>query len=189
MNTSASVVIADAEELRRRARQALERAAVTPGYRADRDTIIRLLNEGLATEIVCVLRYRRHHVMATGILAQAVAEEFLEHANEEQRHADMLAQRISQLGGQPNFDPRELPSRSYSRYNQGKDLLDMIREDLVAERVTIDIYADMIRSIGNDDPTTRRMLEQILATEEQHAGVLEKFLDELAGLTPHAIGE
>jgi len=142
---------------------------VTPGYRADRDTVIRLLNEALATEIVCVLRYKRHYFMATGIHAQSVAQEFLQHATEEQTHADQIAQRIVQLGGAPNFSPEGLMTRSHSEYIEGESLLDMIKEDLVAERIAIDSYREMIQYCGNDDPTTRRMMETILAMEEEHA--------------------
>jgi bacterioferritin len=149
------------------------------GYRADRDTVLRLLNEALATEIVCVLRYRRHYYMASGIHAQAVAEEFLQHALEEQGHADLIAARITQLGGEPDFNPDGLLSRSHSEYIEGEGLLDMIREDLVAERIAIDSYAEMIHYIGEDDPTTRRMLESILATEEEHADELKTLIEVL----------
>src|SRR5690606_11167867 len=139
------------------------------GYRADRDTVVKLLNEALATELVCVLRYRRHYFMAQGIHAEAVAAEFLQHANEEQQHADEIAARIVQLGGAPNFSPDGLSTRSHAEYVEGTDLIDMIREDLVAERIAIDSYREMIDYLGADDPTTRRMLEGILAVEEEHA--------------------
>ena len=161
--------LSDVKTLRARARQHIEKGAVTPGYGADVDTVIRLLNEALATEIVCVLRYKRHHYMASGIHAQSVAAEFLEHANEEQAHADEIAARIVQLGGAPNFSPDGLLTRSHSEYVEGASLTDMIREDLVAERVAIDSYSEMIRYLGQNDPTTRRMLEGILAVEEEHA--------------------
>jgi bacterioferritin len=169
--------------LRKRARQHIENGAVTPGYQADRDTVIRILNEALATEIVCVLRYRRHHFMATGINAQSVAQEFLQHANEEQVHADQIAQRIVQLGGAPNFSPEGLLTRSHAEYVEGDSLIDMIKEDLIAERIAIDSYREMIAYLGNDDPTTRRMLEGILAMEEEHAEDLVSLLEELGKKT------
>ncbi len=165
----------DIETLRKRARKHIEQGAVTQGYRADRDKVLQLLNEALATEIVCVLRYRRHFFMAEGIHADPVAQEFLQHSNEEQGHADLLAARIVQLGGAPNFAPDGLSSRSHAEYVEGDTLLDMVRENLVAERIAIDSYSEMIHFIGDDDPTTRRMLEGILAMEEEHA-------DDLAGL-------
>jgi bacterioferritin len=164
------------EEIRRRARAHIERGAVTEEYRAPIETVIRLLNEALATEIVCVLRYKRHYFMASGIHAQAVAAEFLEHANEEQQHADQIAARIVQLQGEPNFSPEGLSARSHAEYVEGKSLLDMIREDLVAERVAIDSYSQMIRFIGDRDPTTRVLLEGILAAEEEHADDLANLL-------------
>lgn len=169
----------DVATLRRRARANIERGAVTDGYRADRTTVTRLLNEALATEIVCVLRYRRHYFMASGIAAQSVAAEFLAHANEEQAHADEIAQRIVQLGGEPNLSPAGMLERSHSEYVEGATLTDMIREDLVAERVAIDSYRDMITYLGSNDSTTRRMLEGILAMEEQHADDLVSLLEEL----------
>ncbi len=161
--------LSDVKTLRARARQHIEQGAVTDGYKADRTTVLRLLDEALATELVCVLRYKRHYYMASGIHAQSVAAEFLEHAAEEQSHADLLAARMVQLGGSPNFDPDQLSVRSHAQYVEGKDLTDMIREDLIAERIAIDSYAEMIRYIGDDDPTTRRLLEGILAAEEEHA--------------------
>lgn len=171
--------LTDLEELRRRARQHIEEGAVTGGYRGDRETVIKLLNEALATEIVCVLRYRRHYFMAQGIHADPIAAEFLQHATEEQGHADQIAARIVQLGGEPNFSPEGLLMRSHSEYVEGVSLVDMIKEDLVAERVAIDSYSEMIRYIGDDDITTRRMLEQILAVEEEHADDLASFLADL----------
>jgi len=173
--------LTDIKTLRERARKHIEQGAVTPGYRADRPTVIKLLNEGLATEIVCILRYRRHHYMAAGIHAQGVAAEFLTHAIEEQGHADLLAERIVQLGGEPNFSPEGLTTRSHAEYVEGETLLDMIREDLVAERIAIDSYGEMIRYLGNDDSTTRRMLEGILAMEEEHADDLASMLEKLNG--------
>jgi bacterioferritin len=171
--------VSDVQELRRRARQHMEEGAVTSAYTADKDTVIRILNEVLATEIVCVLRYKRHYYMATGIHSQAVAEEFLEHANEEQAHADLAAERITQLGGEPNFNPEGLTMRSHSEYAEGKTLLDMVREDLVAERIAVESYTEIIRYLGSDDPTTRRMIEKIMAKEEEHADDMKTILENL----------
>jgi bacterioferritin len=171
--------LSDVKELRRRARKHIEKGAVTEGYRADRSTVIHILNEALATELVCILRYKRHYFMANGIHAQAVAQEFLEHANEEQGHADRIAERITQLDGEPNFSPDGLSTRSHSEYVEGDSLLDMIREDLVAERVAIESYGEVIRYLGDDDPTTRRMLEDVLANEEQHAEDLKTMIETL----------
>ena len=168
--------LSDIKTLRDRARKHIENGAVTEGYKADRETVIRILNESLATEIVCVLRYKRHYFMAVGIHAQAVAAEFLEHANEEQGHADQIAERITQLGGAPNFSPEGMLSRSHSEYKEGETLVDMIKEDLIAERIAIDSYGDIVRYLGNDDVTSRRMMEGILAVEEQHADDLAKLL-------------
>jgi bacterioferritin len=161
--------LSDIQTLRARARQHISDGAVTPGYAADRETVLKLLNEALATEIVCVLRYRRHHFMATGINAEPVAAEFMEHANEEQGHADRIAARIIQLGGKPNFSPEGLASRSHSEYVEGDDLHQMIEENLVAERIAIESYSEMIRYLGDRDVTTRRLMEEILAKEEEHA--------------------
>src|SRR5262245_30576288 len=171
--------VTDLEEIRRRARQHIEQGAVTQGYRADRDTVVKILNEALATEIVCVLRYKRHYFMATGIHREAVAQEFQEHANDEQQHADQIAERITQLGGEPNLNPDGLLSRSHSEYVEGKSLLDMIREDLVAERIAIDSYGEIVRYLGEDDPTSRRMMEEILAKEEEHADDLKTLIERL----------
>jgi bacterioferritin len=171
--------LTDVQELRRRARQHIEEGAVTDAYRGDRETVIKLLNEALATEIVCVLRYKRHYFMAQGIHADPIAQEFLTHANEEQGHADQIAARIIQLGGAPNFSPDGLLSRSHSEYVEGTTLIDMIKEDLVAERVAIDSYNEMIRYVGDNDVTTRRMLEGILAVEEEHADDLASFLADM----------
>ncbi len=167
--------VSDIQNIRERARKHIERGAMTDGYRADRETVIKILNEALATEIVCVLRYKRHFFMAQGIAADPVAQEFLTHANEEQVHADEIATRIVQLGGAPNLSPEGLAMRSHAEYVEGDTLVEMIQEDLVAERIAIDSYRDMIEYLGADDPTTRRMLEGILAMEEEHA-------DDLAGL-------
>src|SRR6266404_5774420 len=171
--------LTDIKTLRERARRHIEKGAVTEGYSADRETVIKLLNEALATEIVCVLRYKRHYFMASGIHAEGVAAEFLQHANEEQGHADQIAQRIVQLGGEPNFNPEGLLSRSHAEYVEGDTLIDMIKEDLVAERIAIDSYREIIQYLGNDDPTTRRMMEGILAMEEEHAEDLVSLLTEL----------
>jgi bacterioferritin len=171
--------LTDVKTLRERARKHIEQGAVTEGYKADRETVNKILNEALATEIVCVLRYRRHYFMASGIHAESVAAEFLQHANEEQGHADQIAQRIVQLGGAPNLNPEGLLSRSHAEYVEGDTLLDMIKEDLVAERIAIDSYREIIQYLGNDDPTTRRMMEGILAMEEEHADDLVNLLDDL----------
>lgn len=173
--------LTDIKTLRERARQHIENGAVTEGYAADRNTVVKLLNEALATEIVCVLRYKRHYFMASGIHAEGVAAEFLQHANEEQGHADLIGQRIVQLGGEPDLNPEGLLTRSHAEYVEGDNLLDMIKEDLVAERIAIDSYREMINYVANDDPTTRRMLEGILAMEEEHADDLVNLLSEIGG--------
>jgi bacterioferritin len=175
----ANEFLSDIQTIRKRARQHMENGAVTEAYKGDRKTVLRLLNEALATEIVCVLRYKRHYHTATGIHAQAVAQEFLEHANEEQAHSDQIATRIVQLGGAPNFNPEGILTRSHAEYVEGETLVDMIREDLVAERIAIESYAEMVRYIADSDPTTRRMLEEILAAEEEHADDLANLLDTL----------
>ena len=168
--------LSDVKELRRRARQHLERGPVTEGYKADPKKVIAVLNEALASEIVCVLRYKRHYYMASGINAEPVAREFLQHAQEEQIHADRIAQRITQLQGEPNFNPEGLATRSHSEYVEGGSLLEMIGEDLVAERIAVEIYTEIIRWLGNDDPTTRNLIADILATEEEHANDLSNLL-------------
>lgn len=169
--------LTDIKTLRERARKHIENGAITEGYTADRETVVKLLNEALATEIVCVLRYKRHYFMASGIHAEGVAAEFLEHANDEQGHADQIAQRIVQLKGEPNFNPEGLLMRSHAEYVEGTTLNEMIQEDLVAERIAIDSYREMITYFGNDDPTSRRMLEGILAVEEEHADDLVNLLE------------
>lgn len=169
--------LTDIKTLRERARKHIEQGAVTPGYHGDRETILRLLNEALATELVCVLRYRRHHYMAAGIHAEGAAAEFLQHAGEEQGHADEIAARIVQLGGKPDFNPDTLTKRSHAEYVEGETLRDMLKEDLIAERIAIDSYREMIDYIGKDDSTTRRMLEGILAVEEEHADDLQSLLE------------
>jgi len=171
--------LTDIKTLRERARKHIENGAVTEGYTGDRETVIKLLNEALATELVCVLRYKRHYFMATGIHADSVAAEFLEHANDEQGHADQIAARIVQLGGAPNFNPEGLLTRSHAEYVEGDSLTEMIKEDLVAERIAIDSYREMITYLGNDDPTSRRLMESILAVEEEHADDLVNLLGEL----------
>jgi len=171
--------LTDIKTLRERARRHIENGAITEGYTGDRETAVKLLNEALATEIICVLRYKRHYFMASGIHAEAVAAEFLQHANEEQAHADEIGARIVQLGGEPNLNPDGLSSRSHAEYVEGENLIDMIKEDLVAERIAIDSYRDMINYFGTDDPTSRRMLEGILAMEEEHADDLVSLLGEL----------
>ena len=171
--------LTDIKTLRERARQHIENGAVTSGYSADRETVIKLLNEALATEIVCTLRYRRHYFMASGINAESVAAEFLQHANEEQGHADSIAQRIVQLQGEPDFNPEGLLTRSHAEYVEGTTLVDMIKEDLVAERIAIDSYREMITYFGNQDPTTRRLMEEILAVEEEHADDLVSMLQKM----------
>lgn len=171
--------VTDMQNIRKRAREHIEDGAITSTYKADRKKVIEVLNEALATEIVCVLRYKYHYYMASGIHAQSVAAEFLEHANEEQGHADRIAERITQLDGAPNLSPEGLLSRSHSDYVEGDDLVDMIKENLVAERIAISTYTEIINYIGNDDITTRRMLEEILASEEEHAEDMATLLEQL----------
>jgi bacterioferritin len=161
--------LTDIETIRQRARQEIQEGAVTPDYALDKDLACKILNEALATEIVCVLRYRFHYFMASGIHKDGAAAEFLEHSNEEQRHADMIAERIKQLGGKPDLNPAILAGRSHSEYVEGTSLEDMLREDLVAERIAIQTYREMVQFFGEKDPTTRRMMEEILAVEEEHA--------------------
>lgn len=164
--------------LRSNARKNIDKGAVTAGYKADRTAVIRLLNEALATEYVCVLRYMRHYFMASGMLADAVKQEFLEHAQQEQAHAHQIAERIVQLGGEPDLNPDTLTSRSHAEYKVGKDLRDMVKEDLIAERIAIESYREMVAFIGDTDSTTKRILESILAQEEEHA---DEFADLLNG--------
>jgi bacterioferritin len=171
--------LTDIKTLRERARKHIEQGAITEGYKGDVGTAVKILNEALATEIVCVLRYKRHYFMAAGINSEAVASEFLQHANEEQGHADEIAARIVQLGGAPDLNPDGLTSRSHAEYVEGETLIDMIKEDLVAERIAIDSYREMIRYFGTDDSTSRRMLEGILAMEEEHAEDLVSMLGKL----------
>jgi bacterioferritin len=171
--------LTDVHTLRERARQNVENGAVTEGYDADRQEILRLLNASLATEWVCVLRYKRHYYMAKGVKAQVAAAEFLEHANQEAEHADKLAERIVQLGGEPELNPDLLSKNSHAQYVAGNSLKEMVTEDLIAERIAIDSYREIIQYIGEKDPTTRRIFEEILAQEEEHADDMADILDGL----------
>lgn len=169
--------LSDIATLRKRARQNIDAGAVTPGYAADRKAVIQLLNEALATELVCVLRYKRHYFTAKGIHADPVKAEFLAHANEEMAHADRLAKRIVELGGSPNFSPDGLSKRSHAEYVEGDTLHAMIKEDLIAERIAIESYREMVAYLGDRDPTTQKMLKEILASEEEHADDLASLLE------------
>jgi len=168
--------LADIKAIRERARQHMGDGAVTAGYGKDQAQAHAVLNSALATELVCVLRYKRHSFMAAGIYAEPIAQEFAQHASEEQAHADLLARRIVQLGGAPDFSPEGLAARSHADYVEGSDLKEMIQENLVAERIAIDTYREMARWFGDDDPTTKRILEGILAQEEEHADELSDLL-------------
>ncbi|MCG8909379.1 MULTISPECIES: bacterioferritin [Pseudomonas] len=171
--------LSDVQTLRERARRNIEEGAVTEGYQADRQTVLRLLNEALATELVCYLRYKRHYFMATGLKASVAAAEFLEHAGQELQHADQLAERIVQLGGEPDFNPNGLTQRSHAEYVAGANLREMVTENLVAERIAIDSYREIIVYLGDADPTTRRLFEEILAQEEEHADDMADILQDL----------
>ena len=173
MKTSLSERI---HQIKSNVRQSIEMGAVTPSYKGDLDDAVRILNTALATEIVCVLRYKFHYFTATGLHAKAVAEEFLEHANEEQAHADQIAERICQLGGKPDLNPATLLARSHADYAEGNTLTEMIKENLIAERIAIESYREMIQFFGDNDPTTRRVLESILAQEEEHADDMANIL-------------
>ena len=173
--------LTDVKTLRESARRPVEDGAVTEHYQGDREKVVQLLNEALATELVCVLRYRHDYFMARGLKAKGAAAEFLEHANEELGHADQLAERIVQLGGEPDFNPQTLTPRSHAEYRLGKTVEEMIRENLVAERIAIDSYREMAAYIGDDDPTTKNLLEEILAVEEEHADDLADLLDKGTG--------
>lgn len=168
--------VLDISDIQARARKNLEQGPLTDAYGAERERVVAVLNDALATEIVCVLRYRSHHFLATGLAAKSVAEEFLEHAEEEQEHADRIAARIVQLQGEPNFDPATLAERSHSQFENGASLVDLLREDLVAERIAIEVYTEIARWLGDADPTTRTLIEQILAVEEEHADDLLSLL-------------
>lgn len=172
-------LLSDVDTLRHQARQHIQEGAITHGYSADRVMIIKLLNDALATETICVLRYRRHHFMARGMHAKSIAEEFLVHANEEQGHADQIAERIVQLGGEPDFSPDTLSQRSHAEYVTGNSLADMIKEDLIAERIAIDSYREVIQYLAEQDSTTSLMLKGILAVEEKHADELASMLQDL----------
>lgn len=170
--------LTDVQTLRAQARKNIDKGAVTLSYAADAQKVVQLLNEALATEWVCVLRYRRHYFMAQGVESKSIADEFLVHANQELGHADQIARRIVQLGGEPDFSPDSLLRRSHAEYVEGNSLLDMVKENLVAERIAIDSYREMIQYLGNRDSTTRGMLEGILAVEEEHADELADLLQE-----------
>lgn len=172
--------VSDIEGIRKRARQNIENGAVTGGYKADKNLVIKILNEALATELMCVLRYKFHHLMAKGINSEPVAAEFLEHANEEQMHADSIAARIVQLGGAPDLNPETLTKRSHSQYAHSTNLIEMIKENLIAERIAIDTYRDIIKFLGEDDSTSRRLMEQILEKEEEHADDMANLLGQLS---------
>lgn len=167
---------ADIEDIRRRALEKMDDGAVTAFYKADRGKVVDVLNEVLATETVCTLRYRNHYFMARGIHASGVEDEFLEHAKQEQDHADRVAKRITELGGRPNLNPEGLATRSHAQYGEGGELEDMIKEDLIAERIAIATYSEIVRWLGNEDPTTRRLMEELLAVEEEHADDMAKLL-------------
>ena len=171
--------LTDIEEIRRRARQRIEKRDDTPDYQGDPNTVVHLLNDALAAELICILRYKRHHYMAKGIHLKSVADEYLEHAAEEQSHADKIAERIAQLNGEPNFSPEGMLTRSRSEYVEGETLLDMIREDLIAERIGIESYSEIIRYLDRTDSTSRRMLEEILANEEEHAEDMKTLLERI----------
>jgi bacterioferritin len=170
---------ADIEEIRRRALEKMDDGAVTASYRADREKVVEILNEVLATETVCTLRYRNHYFMAKGVNAPGVADEFLEHANDEQQHADRVAKRITELNGTPNLNPEGLATRSHAQYGSAETLQEMIREDLVAERIAIATYSEIIRWLGNEDVTTRRLMEDLLAKEEEHADDMANLLSRI----------
>lgn len=181
MSTTTQPFLSDVQELRRRARENIDRGAITDSYALDANQACDILNAALATEIVCVLRYKRHYFMATGLNKDAVAQEFLEHADEERDHADRIAERITQLGGAPDLNPEGLATRSHSEYKEGTTLVDMIKEDLIAERVAIESYTEMIRFFGERDVTTRRLMEEILAKEEEHANDMRDLLEKVKG--------
>jgi bacterioferritin len=167
----------DLEAIRKRAKDKMEDGAVTSDFKGDPEKICAVLNEVLATELVCVLRYKNHYYMAKGIHASSVEDEFLEHANEEQGHADMVAKRITELNGTCDMNPATLVKRSHAEYGNAKTLQEMIKDDLVAERIAIQTYGEIVRWIGDSDPTTRRMIEEILEVEEEHADDMAKLLE------------
>lgn len=179
VNSESRPFLADIEEIKRRARERIMQGAITPSYEGDARTAIEILNQALATEIVCALRYRNHHHMARGLEARSVADEFLEHAREEEDHADRIARRITQLGGNPDYNPEGLLTRAHSVYQESESLVEMIKEDLIAERIAIDTYREIIRYFDVHDPTSRRLIEHILANEEEHAEDLVTLLQDL----------
>lgn len=171
--------VTDVKKIRERARTAIDQGAVTPGYKGDHQQVVKVLNEVLATEIVCALRYKRHYYMAGGLSSEAVKSEFLQHAKEEEEHADWVAERITQLNGEPDFNPAGLADRAHADYAEGTDLASMIEEDLIAERIAIETYSEIIRWVGDSDPTTRRLIEKILEKEEEHAEDLVSMISRL----------
>jgi bacterioferritin len=175
-----SEFVSDLKKIKERARAHMEKGAVTDGYKADVDAVTKVLNEVLATEIVCVLRYKRHYYTAAGLNSEGAKAEFLQHANEEQQHADWIATRITQLNGEPNFNPDGITSRSHSEYREGKDLTSMLKEDLFAERIAIESYSEIVRWLGDDDTTSRKMVEDILEVEEEHAEDLKTLLQKMS---------
>jgi bacterioferritin len=179
--TAQSPFLSDVATLRQRARQHIEAGAVTPSYQLNTDDVVKVLNDALATEIVCVLRYKRHYFVAKGIHSESVRTEFLEHANEEQAHADQIAERIVQLGGDPDLNPASLVSRSHSQYDESEGIRQMLLEDLVAERIAIESYREIVQWLGDKDSTTRKMMEEILAAEEEHADDLVSLLEGMPG--------
>ncbi len=180
--------LTDVQTLRQRAREHMEQGAVTPSYQADRETVIKVLNEALATELVCTLRYKNHYLTAQGLESKAVADEFAEHAREEEEHAERIARRIHQLGGDPDFSPEGMLTRSHSEYQEGDSLTLLIEEDLYAERIAIESYSEIVRYVGSSDPTTRRLMEQILAKEEEHAEEMCSLLKQVRRGVLHKIG-
>lgn len=175
-----SEFIVDLKKIKERARSHMEKGAVTENYKADLKAVLKVLNDVLATEIVCILRYKRHYFMASGINSDGAKAEFLQHANEEQQHADWIATRITQLNGEPNFNPEGLASRSHSEYSEGTDITSMLKEDLYAERIAIESYSEIARWLGSDDSTTRKMIEDILKMEEEHAEDLKSLLEKMS---------
>ena len=175
-----SKFISDLKKIKQRARSHMEKGAVTENYKADLKAVLKVLNDGLATEIVCILRYKRHYFMASGINSDGAKAEFLQHANEEQQHAHWIATRITQLNGEPNFNPEGLASRSHSEYSEGTDITSMLKEDLYAERIAIESYSEFARWLGSDDSTTRKMIEDILKMEEEHAEDLKSLLEKMS---------
>lgn len=171
--------LTDIKTIRERARAEIDKGPITDAYGADLERVIQVCNEALATELVCVLRYKRHHYTASGLQSESVAQEFLEHAGEEQEHADKLAARIVQLGGAPDFNPDTLSSRAHSQYDESRGLIDMIKEDLVAERIAVASYTEIIQWLGDKDITTRRVFEELLAKEEEHADDMQSLLERI----------